>query len=81
VCLARAGDIQALAALLERCRPSLYATAIRLLANRADALDAVQDTFVVALLRARRLARWRRGARVVAQRLAQRLLDATAAAT
>jgi RNA polymerase sigma-70 factor (ECF subfamily) len=49
--LARNGDIQALAALLERCRPSLYATAIRLLANRADALDAVQDTYVVALLR------------------------------
>jgi RNA polymerase sigma factor (sigma-70 family) len=49
--LARAGDMQALAGLLERCRPSLYATAIGLLGNRADALDAVQDTFVVALVR------------------------------
>ena len=49
--LARAGDMQALAGLLERCRPSLYATAIGLLGNRADALDAVQDTFVIALVR------------------------------
>jgi len=49
--LARAGDVQALAGLLERCRPSLYATAVGLLGNRADALDAVQDTFVIALVR------------------------------
>jgi len=49
--LARAGDMQALAGLFERCRPSLYATAIGLLGNRADALDAVQDTFVIALMR------------------------------
>lgn len=49
--LALGGDAQALAGLLERCRPSLYASAIRLLGNRADALDAVQDTFVIALLR------------------------------
>ena len=49
--LARAGDMQALAGLLERCRPSLYAAAVSLLGSRADALDAVQDTFVVALLR------------------------------
>jgi RNA polymerase sigma-70 factor, ECF subfamily len=49
--LARAGDVQALAGLFERCRPSLYATAIGLLGNRADALDAVQDTFVIALVR------------------------------
>ena len=49
--LARGGDVDALAALLERCRPSLYAAAVGLLGNRADALDAVQDTFVVALLR------------------------------
>ena len=49
--LARGGDVQALAALLERCRPSLYGTAIGLLRNRADALDAVQDTFVIALVR------------------------------
>ena len=49
--LARGGDVEALAVLLERCRPSLYAAAAGLLRNRADALDAVQDTFVVALLR------------------------------
>ena len=49
--LACAGDVQALAGLLERCRPSLYAAAVGLLGNRADAADAVQDTFVVALLR------------------------------
>jgi RNA polymerase sigma-70 factor (ECF subfamily) len=49
--LARAGDVQALAGLLERCRPSLYAAAVGLLGNRADAADAVQDTFVIALLR------------------------------
>ncbi len=41
----------ALAGLLERCRPALYATAMGLLGNRADALDAVQDTFVIAVLR------------------------------
>lgn len=49
--LAREGDAEALAALLERCRPSLYATAIGLLGNRADALDALQDTYLTALLR------------------------------
>ena len=49
--LARAGEVEALAALLERYRPSLYAAAIRLLRNRDDALDAVQETCVVALAR------------------------------
>src|SRR5690349_2984867 len=49
--LARAGQVQAVAGLLERHRPSLYAAAIRLLGNRADALDAVQDACVVALVR------------------------------
>ena len=48
---ALSGDVTALAALLERHRPPLYATAVGLLNNRADALDAVQDTFVIALLR------------------------------
>lgn len=43
------------AELLERNRASLYATAMRLLGNRADALDAVQDTHVVALIRLREL--------------------------
>jgi RNA polymerase sigma factor (sigma-70 family) len=46
-----AGDVQALAALLERNRASLYATAMRLLGSRADALDAVQDTSLIALAR------------------------------
>jgi RNA polymerase sigma factor (sigma-70 family) len=49
--LARAGEVEALAVLLERYRPSLYAAAIRLLRNRDDALDAVQETCVVALAR------------------------------
>lgn len=49
--LARAGDVQAFAALFERCRPSLYAVAVRTLGSRADALDAVQDTCVAALSR------------------------------
>ena len=49
--LAQGGDVEALAVLLERYRPSLYVAAVGLLGNRADALDAVQDTFVVALLR------------------------------
>jgi sigma-70-like protein len=49
--LAQGGDLEALAVLLERHRPSLYAAAVGLLGNRADALDVVQDTFVVALLR------------------------------
>jgi RNA polymerase sigma-70 factor (ECF subfamily) len=44
-------DTGAVAALLERHRASLYATALRLLGSRADALDAVQDTSVVALIR------------------------------
>jgi RNA polymerase sigma factor (sigma-70 family) len=49
--LAQGGDLEALAVLLERHRPSLYAAAVGLLGNRADALDVVQDTVVVALLR------------------------------
>jgi RNA polymerase sigma-70 factor (ECF subfamily) len=49
--LARAGDVEALAGLLDRYRPSLYAAAIGLLRDRDDALDAVQDTCLVALLR------------------------------
>jgi RNA polymerase sigma-70 factor (ECF subfamily) len=49
--LACAGDVRALAALLERCRPSLYGVAVGLLGNRADALDAVQDTCLTALVR------------------------------
>jgi len=48
---AQAGDVDALAALLELNRASLHATAIRMLGSRADALDAVQDTCLVALVR------------------------------
>ena len=46
-----AGDLEARAGLFERYRPALYAAAIRLLRNREDALDAVQETSVIALLR------------------------------
>ena len=45
------GDAEALAGLLERYRPSLYAAAIGLLRNREDARDAVQEACVVALVR------------------------------
>ncbi|HEY3723305.1 MAG TPA: RNA polymerase sigma factor [Acidimicrobiia bacterium] len=51
VALARAGEMQALAGLLERYRPSLYAAAIATLRNRDDALDAVQETCMTALLK------------------------------
>lgn len=47
----RAGEVDALAALLERYRPALYAAAIALLRSREEALDAVQETFVVALVK------------------------------
>jgi RNA polymerase sigma-70 factor (ECF subfamily) len=49
--LACAGDVEALAGLVERLRPSLYAAAIGYLRNRDDALDVVQETAVVALTR------------------------------
>lgn len=49
--LAIAGEAEAFAVLLERYRPSLYAAAIRFLRNRDDALDAVQESCVVALAR------------------------------
>jgi RNA polymerase sigma factor (sigma-70 family) len=48
---ARAGDSAALVVLLERHRPSLYAAALRTLGARADAQDAVQDIYLVALRR------------------------------
>jgi RNA polymerase sigma-70 factor (ECF subfamily) len=51
VARAQAGEVEALARLLERHRPSLYATAVGLLRSRDDALDAVQETFVVALVK------------------------------
>jgi RNA polymerase sigma-70 factor (ECF subfamily) len=47
---ARAGELEALAGLLERYRPSLYAAAIRMLRDRDEALDAVQDTCVASLV-------------------------------
>jgi len=49
VALARAGEIEAFAGLLERHRTSLYATAVPLLRNREDAMDAVQETYLTAL--------------------------------
>lgn len=45
------GDVEALAEILERYRSSLYAAAIGILKNREEALDAVQETFVIALVR------------------------------
>jgi RNA polymerase sigma factor (sigma-70 family) len=48
---ALAGDVDALAMLLERYRPSLYAAAVSLLHRRDDALDAVQETVVIALVK------------------------------
>jgi RNA polymerase sigma factor (sigma-70 family) len=48
---AAGGEVEALAGLLERYRPSLYAAAIALLRNREDALDAVQDTCLTAVVR------------------------------
>jgi RNA polymerase sigma-70 factor (ECF subfamily) len=46
---ARGGDVAALGLLLERHRPRLLATAIRLLGYRSDAEDAVQETCLIAL--------------------------------
>jgi RNA polymerase sigma-70 factor (ECF subfamily) len=51
VLLARAGEAAAFAELFERHRPWLHAVAISILRNRDDALDAVQDTCVTALVR------------------------------
>jgi RNA polymerase sigma-70 factor (ECF subfamily) len=45
------GEADALVGLLERYRPSLYAAAIAMLRNRQDALDAVQDTCLTAVVR------------------------------
>jgi RNA polymerase sigma-70 factor (ECF subfamily) len=46
---ARGGDVAALGLLLERHRPRLFATALRLLGYNQDAEDAVQETFLVAM--------------------------------
>src|SRR5262245_13247927 len=46
---ARAGRVASLGLLLERHRPRLLATAIRLLGYRAEAEDAVQETFLIAM--------------------------------
>lgn len=48
---ARAGDVAALGALLERHRAALYATAITVLGDPTDARDVVQDTVLTALAR------------------------------
>jgi len=46
---AKAGDGSSLGLLLERHRPRLYATAIRLLGYQPDAEDAVQETCLIAM--------------------------------
>jgi RNA polymerase sigma-70 factor (ECF subfamily) len=51
VLLAGAGEVDALGVLLERHRVPLYAAALAILGDRDAALDAVQETFVVALTR------------------------------
>lgn len=49
VAVARGGNAAALGLLLERHRPRLFATALRLLGYRPDAEDAVQDTCLIAM--------------------------------
>src|SRR6185312_8908728 len=49
VAAARGGDAAALCALLERHRPRLLASALRLVGYRADAEDAVQETCLAAM--------------------------------
>ncbi len=49
VVAARTGDVASLGLLLERHRPRLLATALRLLGYRADADDAVQEAFLIAV--------------------------------
>lgn len=48
---ARAGDYVSLGALFERYRAPLYALALSILGHRAEAEDAVHDTFLTALAR------------------------------
>src|SRR6476660_833839 len=47
--LARGGDGASLGLLLERHRPRLFATALRLLGYGPDAEDAVQETCLIAM--------------------------------
>lgn len=49
VAAARGGDGAALGLLLERHRPRLFATAVRLVGYRSDAEDAVQETYLAAI--------------------------------
>lgn len=49
LCAARAGDTGSLGQLFDRYRPHLLGAAIHLLGYRADAEDAVHDTFIAAL--------------------------------
>ena len=49
VAAARGGDGAALGLLLERHRPRLFATAVRLVGYRSDAEDAVQETCLAAM--------------------------------
>lgn len=46
---ARRGERSSFALLFERYEPSLYASALKMLGQRAPARDAVQDTFLTAL--------------------------------
>src|SRR5215213_9722970 len=48
---AQAGDVSAMGALLEDYRARLYAAALTMLGDRAQAQDAVQDAFLIALRR------------------------------
>jgi RNA polymerase sigma-70 factor (ECF subfamily) len=49
--LARGGESEAMAVLLERHRAALYAAALAILPDRDGAMDAVQETCVIALTR------------------------------
>ena len=52
---AQAGEVAALGTLLETYRARLYATALIFLGDRAQAQDAVQETFLIALRRLQNL--------------------------
>lgn len=52
---ARAGDSSALGVLLDRHRAALYAHALAILGRREDAADAVQETFLLAVVRLHQL--------------------------
>jgi RNA polymerase sigma-70 factor (ECF subfamily) len=55
VALTRVGEVDAFAELLQRHQPSLYAAALAIVRDREAALDAVQDTMLIALTHLDRL--------------------------